>query len=166
MSKETFEKTMKKIYKDYKSFQKETEQKITDTLILAGKELGDYFLSKGFVHVVKNKKDKLDRNFYYDPKTKIGIKVEIPEYIDLEAEYNSIGLSIVYKVGADFLFYNRQVYYFYKNEDPEKTFKRFKKFNGKAESTRMKNYLREMFPKEMLVADRNEKLKNIKETQG
>jgi len=109
----------------------------------------------------EQKKVYPNREYYYDTKTHIGIMYEVPDYIDLTAEYNSIPLSIVYKAQNKFLSHHKQVYYFYKKETPEKVFIRFKKFLGKAESTRMKEYLKMNYSKEILAGERALKIKNI-----
>ena len=88
MSKERLEQIINKIYDDYKSFQLESEKKVIKLLTLAGEEVGNYFISKGFIKQVNG-----DNNYYYDQKTKVGIKIELPHYIDLNTTYGSIRLT-------------------------------------------------------------------------
>ena len=40
-------------------------------------------------------------------------------------------------------------------------YKRFRKYTGKTEIKRMKEFLRRKYPKEMLIDDRSEKIKSI-----
>lgn len=165
MSKENnLKKNFDIIINDYKNYKQKTEIRLKEFLISAGEELGEYFISKGFIHFIQKNDPNLNKpdiNYYYDPKTNVGIKIQIPNYIFLDDEYNQIPLAIVYKASKVFLDYNREVFFLYKTETPENTFKRFKKFNGRAESIRIKDYLREKFPKEMLKCDRADKMKNI-----
>ena len=71
---------------------------------------------------------------------------------------------MVYKYSQGYLDYNKGCLFFFKKETPEKAFNRFKKFKGNAELKRIKSYLRMMHPKEMLIADRAEKIRNINKT--
>lgn len=136
------------------------EKRIVCLLRNANFTLRDFFVSQGF-DVIEKKTKKKHITFVYDKNTGVGIRINMPEYIDLDSDHNILSLSIVYKSGPLFLDYNKQIYYHYKSEDPEKAFKRFKKYNGNAEIKRMKNFLRSNFPKEMLISDRQEKLKKL-----
>jgi hypothetical protein len=167
MSKELLDKNFSNLWSDWKKTKKDRKKKVKNALFDAAKEMGDYFLSKNFIQFIEysKKKKKVKSEYYFDPVTRIGVKFEIPGFIDLEVDYNMIPLSIVYKLNNEtFLHYSSQIYYYFRTDDVEKTFKKFKKFNGKAESTRMKMYFKELYPKEMLQLERlerREKIKNI-----
>lgn len=171
MYKDKFDKDFDEIIGDFQSFRYKTEIKILNFLNSVGEHIGSYFLQKGFIHTsLKSDNSILEElgikdNFYYDPKTKIGIKIQLPSYIDVDCSYNSLPLEIVYKVGHKFISYNRTVMYSYKYEESDAAFKRFKKYNGKAESTRMVVYLKELYPKEILMEERSQKIKNLKNKQ-
>ena len=122
----------------------------------ASKELTNYFLSKEFIY------DK-ELDIYYSSKTFVAVKIELPllQYMDLTMDYNSIQVTIGYRCNRKFLKYNHQCLFGYKWETPEKLFSRFKKFNGKAESTRMKTYLKQYHAQDMLIGERKEKIKKL-----
>ena len=108
------------------------------------------------------KKPKIEK-YYYDPKTRVGIKIQYPSYIEVISDYNVISLQVHYKIGDRFFGYdNKGLNFFFKKEDPEKVFMRFKKkFNGNAERKRIKEYLRLYYPKEMLIDDRADKINEL-----
>ena len=164
MNKELFKIEYEKIVKDHISYQKIINDRYEHLLRSVVKDISDYFLSKGFVHQRIEDENYImkERNYYYDPKTKIGVRIDIPLPIDIDFDYSTISLSIVYKVQENFLDYQKKVMFLFKREEPEEAFSRFKKYNGKTELERMKDFLRRYYPQEMLIADRNEKLKNIK----
>lgn len=160
MKKEEIEKEILKIQKDYYDYQDLTKKRIFNFLNMVGEELGNYFISKGFIHVIQQEKRNFD--YYYDPKTKVGIRIEIPSIDLTRIEYNSLIISIVYKVGSIFLDYCKGICYYHRYEHPEKVFIRFKKYNGKAGTTRLREYLRNIYPKEMLLADRADRSQKIR----
>lgn len=159
MSNENFLEKYNEIFGSYKAFKEETKEKLSNLLLLASKEFGDYLInSKGFIHYQEK-----SSYYYYDPKTHIGLVYTLPKDIDLEySEYNSIQFLICYKTQNSCLFYNRQIFFFFKKEAPEKAFSRFKKYLGKTESSRIKEYLKGCgFEKEVVTSERAYKIKNI-----
>jgi hypothetical protein len=156
MTHEEYKTEYNSIFDAYHIYQEEAKKKILNLIKSAGKELADYFLLNNFIY------DK-ELNIYYDPKTFVAVKIEIPQlkYMTLDIDYNSIGVSIGYRCNKKFLGYNHQCLYGFKWETPEKLFLRFKKFNGKAESTRMKTYLKQYFAQDMLIGERRDKIKKL-----
>ena len=164
MKKEDFIKEYENIYQDNQIRIKELEKRLLNLLLSAQNSLGVYFLSKGFIHENNTKrKGNYDQEikYYYDPKTKVGIKLETPIFIYLDSEYNSISASVVYKCKNKFLYSQKGVLFFFRKEEPENMYKRFRKYTGKTEIKRMKEFLRRKYPKEMLIDDRSEKIKSI-----
>jgi hypothetical protein len=161
MDRNEFKKRYNQITRDYYSHQKDISCKIRNLLALVGKEIGDFFLSKGFIYHNHEKIGHGTGDYYYDPVTKIGFLLKIPKNIDIDMDYNYISLLIVYKTQNNFLHYNKCVYFRYKKEDVEMVYLRFKKYLGKTEINRIKESMRQSYPKEMLIVDRNEKLKKV-----
>jgi len=153
----------------YQKQKTETENRIRTLLISAIDEIGDYFISKGFIYFeehithipVSNKRYIEIVRYYYDKNTKVGIKINVPHEIDLDRENTFIPLRIFYKLKNSFESYESEIFYRYTIEDAENVFKRFKSYNGKAGVRKVKNFMRENFKREMLIDDRNEKIKNL-----
>lgn len=144
------------IEKDWVSYQNDIIIRTQQCLNLASSDLGDLFLSKGYIHVYEN-----DNNYYYDEKSQVGVKLELDKHIYLDVEYNSISGIIVYKVRNKFLEYNKKFYFKFKEESTENSFKRFLVFTKNSPLYNMKNYLRNKYPTEMMIDDRREKLDKL-----
>jgi hypothetical protein len=162
MKKEEFAEEFDRINELNQKYKNELEERLKNLLILAQLTLGEFFLSKGFIHessITKFFARTID--YYYDPKTKVGIKLETPFFTFLDNDYNSISISIVYKCKNKFLPGEKRVLFFFRKEEPENVYKRFKKYMGKTEMKKMKDILRRKYPKEMIISDRSEKINNI-----
>jgi hypothetical protein len=157
MKKEEFAKELDAIYDDRLKYNTELEDRIRNLLTKVSKLLSDYLLSNGYVEC-----EKFGHLFYFN-KDKVGFRIETPDYIFLDNEYNSITIRILYDIGTKYLLYEAGALFFFKKEDPENCFKRLKKHTGKAGIARIKAYLTSKYPIEMLKTNRSDKLKNINE---
>lgn len=153
----------------YKKQKTKTENRIRTLLMSAIDEIGNYFLSKGFLyfeehvtHIPPNGKQYIEIiRYYYDKNTKVGIKINEPCFIDLTRENTFIPLRIFYKLTKTFEEFESEIFYRYTIEETENVFKRFKSYNGNAGVRKIKNFMRENFMREMMLDDRNEKIKNL-----
>jgi len=163
MKKENFIEEYCRIYDLHQKYENEIKDKLQNLLLSAQSELGNFFISKGFIHHKYTDKWHYIYNYYYDPEIKVGILLKPYTFIHIDNDYNSIQALIVYKCKNKFLQGEKSILFFFKKEGPENAYKRFKKYIGKTEIRRMKNILRRKFPKEMLIDDRTEKIKTINE---
>ena len=131
MEKDQYQKELDRLREKYTKYRKKISSKIRGVLEVASLEVEEYFLSQGFIYETKEwpgkKKPKIEK-YYYDPKTRVGIKIQYPSYIEVISDYNVISLQVHYKIGDRFFGYdNKGLNFFFKKEDPEKVFMRFKK---------------------------------------
>lgn len=154
MNREIYQEKLDKIYEKKEKHDNKTKNKIKNVLISAGEELGDYFLSKDYIKY---------NNCYYDPKTLIGIQIEIPENIFLDSTYNILAISIILKADDKILkiYELSQIYFRFKSEDPKQVYRRFMTLNGPKTSKKTFQYFCERYPDEMLKIIRRNKIKNI-----
>lgn len=156
MKSEEFIKEYEDIYDLHDRYINELEDRLRKLLNSARTTLGEFFISKGFKY-----KSIKKNHYYYDPKTKVGIRIESFDFVSLDYNNNSIRAEIVYKTKDKFLIGEKGVLFFFKNEKPEKVFNRFRKYMGKTEMKRMKAHFRLEYPQIMLIDDRAEKMKKI-----
>lgn len=175
MEREQYQKEFDQIYTDRDIQRKILENRIENILCSAVEELGNYFISKGFIHVVEQN-DNIRHNYYYDEKTRIGFKIIIPS-IYLDSAYNVLSIMPVYKLpkisksnrlhniylGSKFWNHdNRLTDFAFMGEDPENVFNRFKrKHMNKQEIKKTEKIMTERFPKEMQMLKRRRKLEEI-----
>lgn len=149
---------LENIDRDWVKYQCDIIDRTTMCLNAACEDLGSFFLTKGLLLI------ETDNNkYYYDPKSKVGIKPEYDKHVYLDTEYNSISAKIIYKTKSGILEYNKKIYYKFKDEEPEHVFNRFLNYTKNSPLYNMKQYLRREYPYEMRISDRFEKIKNLYE---
>lgn len=173
MKREQYKEELDKIYTDNNNQRKIIENRIENILYSAGEELGNYFISKGFIHVTE--KNMGTHNYYYDKKTRIGFKILIPT-IYLDCAYNILSIIPVYKLpkisNSNKLhniyhskFWNhdkRHIDFAFMSEEPKSVFYRFKKkYMNKQEIKKTEENMKMLFPKEMQMLNRKIKLEEI-----
>lgn len=165
MQRDQYQEELDKIFTHWRDCEDQTRKKIKNILQLAAKEIGDHLLSNGFIHQPANVNNS--NEYYYDPKTRVGVAINIPNYVEITSDHNVIMLDICYKVGKRFFHYTKSLYFFYKREEPEKVFSRFKKYNGPTARKEIKEYLKttysnnKTFIQDMLIEERADKLKEL-----
>lgn len=153
MNREIYQEKLDKIYDKKEKYENKIKNKIKNVLISAGDELSDYFLSKGYIKY---------NNCYYDPKTLIGIQLDIPENIFLDSTYNILAISIIFKADKILKIYElSQIYFRFKSEEPEQVYRRFMTLNGPKTSKKTFQYFCERYPDEMLKIVRRNKIQNL-----
>lgn len=136
---------------------------IKNILSLAGKELGDYFITKGFTHVLAKEymfeKDSVD--CYYDKKTRVGFRIVVR---DPDNIYDTLPIVAIYYLGQSNysdINYN-ELRFSFLTTYPENVFKRFKRnFMSKKSVEYAEKIVRERHPKKMSILDRKKKLQEI-----
>lgn len=161
MKKEQYNQELDKIYSEFNLQREIAINKVKNIYDLVHQDIANIFLSNGYV-LEKHPTPDLGIFYYYNPQTNFGVKIQIPIYIDLEGSNSILSLSIVYRVNEFFLDPNyKQIYFYFKKEEPKDVFNRFKKAIGKTVMKKILDILRKYHPDKMLIDDRRKKLKNL-----
>ena len=176
MEREQYKREFDQILTDRENQRKILENRIENLLRSAGEELGNYFITKGFVHASEKNQDII-HDYYYDRKTSIGFKVIIPTIYLGSNSYNVLTISPVYNlpnISKSNRLHNIYLYskFFYltqgntdfafMKEEPENVYNRFmRKYMNRQEMKKTENFMTEKFPKEMKMLKRKIKLEEI-----
>lgn len=136
---------------------------VRNILSLAGKELGDYFITKGFTHVLAKEymfeKELFD--CYYDKNTRIGFRIVVREPDNI---YDTLPVMIIYYLDNNQFcgVFGSEIRFSFLKSESESVFKRFKtNYMNNRYIKAMKINIRERHPKRMSILDRKKKLEEI-----